>query len=435
MGPEAGWAPGWCMDIGRCTDRERLDGRRVAAWVSSRLWAPSGAVTGSPRIRQNAPMRFALLDRLCRSSLPSVGSSRRPAGSTGGRANRRSVAVTTLVTVGLLAAACGSASSSSASAGASSGHGAPAASGSASSRGAGSTLSLQATTASWTLPAAGSRQVVCWNGSQLVELGGLVPGDVSTAAVETIDPTTGAVQAAGQLAHAAHDAAGACLGGGAVVFGGGTVSSVAAVQRWSPSGSQVISSLPSPRSDLAAAVVGSDVYLVGGYSGTTLASSILRTTTGTSFAVAGQLQVPVRYPAVAAGDGSVWIAGGETGVSGGQTDVIQRFDPSTGTTTVVGHLPAPLADASGVFLGGQFFVVGGVTGSTTTDQIWAVDPTTGAVRAAGTLPMPLSNAGTAVVGNTAYLLGGEGTAGPSAPLDTVVELRAGHASSGRAAAG
>lgn len=331
-----------------------------------------------------------------------------------------------LVAAGLLVAACGSSGpSGSSTAGRSSSGGSPAPGGSGAP--AGAPASLSAAAAPWTLPVAGSRQVVCWDGSGLVEMGGLVTGDTSTAAVRVIDPSTGAVTATGRLADPVHDAAGACLGGHAFVFGGGTASTVATVQEWSPSaGATVAGSLPAPRSDLASAVVGSTAYVVGGYDGTAMQPDILSTTDGTTFTVAGQLQVPVRYPAVTVADGDIWVIGGQVGTSesgGGQTDVIQRFDPRTGTTTVVGHMPEPLGHASAVFLGDTVWVVGGVTGTTTSAQVWAVDPSTGAVRAAGSLPAPVSDAGTATVGSTAYLLGGEGPAGPTAPLDTVLELR------------
>lgn len=352
-------------------------------------------------------------------------STRLPMPPTPGRLRPRTAIAAALLAVGVLAAACGSSSrsvvsSASASHRSSSPSSAPPA--------ASAATSLSATTASWTLPVAGSRQVVCWDGAGLVEMGGLVTGDTSTAAVRVIDPSTGAVSASGTLADPVHDAAGACLGGRALVFGGGVATTVATVQAWSAaSGGQVVGSLPTPRSDLASTVVGTTAYLLGGYNGTTMQTPILATTDGTTFRVVGQLQVGVRYAAVAAADGYVWAVGGHVGRSvsaSGQTDVIQRFDPRTGTTTVVGHLPETLAHASAAFLGGTLWVVGGVTGTTTTAQVWAIDPSTGAVRAAGTLPEAVSNAGTAVVGSTAYLLGGEGPAGPTAPLDTVLELRA-----------
>jgi hypothetical protein len=54
----------------------------------------------------------------------------------------------------------------------------------------------------------------------------------------------------------------------------------------------------------------------------------------------------------------LYLIGGTAG-SGATTTAILRIDPRTGSATVAGHLPAPLADASAVTLGGQIVVLGG----------------------------------------------------------------------------
>jgi hypothetical protein len=279
------------------------------------------------------------------------------------------------------------------------------------------------------LPAAVSRAVVCTDGTNLVILGGLAPGDTSTDAVWKLDPAGGGAQRAGRLARAVHDAGGTCRGGGALVFGGGSVATVAAVQDWSPTGTRILGTLPQPRSDLAAASLNGRTYVVGGFDGTDLTADILATVDGSRFSVAGQLAVPVRYPAVAAAGGKVWVVGGQLGTGestagGGQTDAIQRFDPTTGRTVVVGHLPEALGHASALDLGGRLIVAGGRAGAVASDRIWVVDTLSGAARPGGVLPGAVSDAGAVAIGATGWLVGGE-LSGPAAPLDTVVELRLG----------
>jgi len=288
------------------------------------------------------------------------------------------------------------------------------------------TSSLVASLAPWTLPVSVSRAVVLQQGSQLLVLGGLASGDTSSPAVWSVDPRTGMSSRASSLRLAVHDAAGALDGTRALVFGGGSYSTVAMVQAWSPGGTLVVGQLPQPRSDLAAAVLSGTTYLVGGFDGTAMAPAILATANGAQFTAVGQLAVPVRYPAVAAANGVLWVVGGQLGTSesssvGGQSDAIQRFDPRTGRTSVVARLPEPLGHASAFVLGGELFVAGGRNGQVPTAQIWNIDTLSGATRAAGTLPGPRSDVGTAVVGDTAYMVGGE-VSGPTAPLDTVVEL-------------
>lgn len=292
---------------------------------------------------------------------------------------------------------------------------------------AAASVTLAASAVPWTLPAPVSRAVVLAEGADALILGGLTRGDVSTAAVERIDPASGAGSRIGSLGLAVHDAAGAFLGGRSLVYGGGSSTTVATVQAFSGATTTTVGRLPEPRSDLGAAVVGNRAYLLGGFDGSRLVPSVVATTDGSTFTSAGQLSQPVRYPAVAVGGGYVWVVGGDLGTAenattGGQTDDIQRFDPATGQTTVVGHLPTPLGHAAAVVFGRQLFVVGGRTGSTASDQIWRVDTANGTVSQGGTLPGPRSDAGIVTVAGGTWLLGGEVT-GPTSPLSTVVQLR------------
>jgi hypothetical protein len=258
-------------------------------------------------------------------------------------------------------------------------------------------------------------------------LGGLTTGDVTTARVWRLDVGTGRAAPAGSLTEAVHDASGALLDGAAVVFGGGAATEVADTQAWTAGVSRVVGRLPVGRSDSATAVVGGTAYVVGGYDGSRLVRSILATHDGRTLRAVGRLRQGVRYPAVAAVDGAVWVVGGDlsttAGTAGGpQTGAIQRFDPATRRTTVVGHLPRPLGHAMGFVLDGRMFVAGGSRGGVATDRIWSVDPVTGVVHPAGRLPRPLTDAAVVPIGGAVWLVGGERT-GPLTPLRSVLRLR------------
>ncbi len=284
--------------------------------------------------------------------------------------------------------------------------------------------------ASWHLEAPVSRAVVLATGNELLVLGGLTTGDVSTADIWRLSPGTGSATRVGTLSTAVHDAAGAYLGGRALVFGGGSYSSLGEVQA-APGGSgvsTVAGSLPVPRSDLSAAVVGGHAYVLGGYNGSALVAQVLETSDGVHFTTAGTLVQPVRYAAVAALGGAIYAVGGDLGTTesagaGGATSDIQRFDPATGRAEVIGHLPSGLGHASAVALGGRIYVIGGRSASgLLSTEIFSIDPGTGTVRSVGALAYPRSDASAAVVGGTAYLVGGE-TSGPLAPLTSVLEVR------------
>ena len=85
---------------------------------------------------------------------------------------------------------------------------------------------------------------------------------------------------------------------------------------------------------------GSVAYVIGGYDGTRWDPRVLATRDGRHFRVAARLPVPVRYAAVAAAAGEIWVFGGQT--QSGATNAIQRISPATGQATVAGHLPAPV---------------------------------------------------------------------------------------------
>ena len=282
---------------------------------------------------------------------------------------------------------------------------------------------IEVTTAGWRLTAPRSRAVAIVDGGRVLVLGGLA-GGTSTPSVLSIDPAAGVVTHAGALAEAVHDAAGAVVGGEPHVFGGGAATTVDAVQTYSASGSRVTGHLPRPRSDLAAVSTGSTAYIAGGFDGARLSPYVLSTTDGTTFKIAGTLQTAVRYPAVAAFDGAVFVIGGSTAATEssatGQVDLVQRFDVPSGRTTVVAHVPLTLAHASAFVLGGELFVAGGVQGRRPLAEIYRVDGSS--VVPAGTLPGPRSDAAVATVGDSTYLLGGE-NGGPGAPLDSVLVAR------------
>jgi serine/threonine-protein kinase PknK len=279
--------------------------------------------------------------------------------------------------------------------------------------------------ATWALPSALSREILLTDGHQLVGLGGLNAAKVSTSAVFSIDPTSGTAQPLGNLIPAVHDAAGAFLSGKYFVFAGGTGATppiTNIVQAVSAAGgnAQNVGALPQPRADLGAAVVDNTAYVVAGSQETqNFFPSVLASTDGATWRTAGTIAQPVRYPAVTASNGAVYIIGGVTS-TGADTTAVQRYDPKTGTTTVIAQLPAPTSHASAVALGTSIYVLGGFVNNTVSNQVLRVDLGTGAVSQAGMLPAPLSDAAVATIGSSAYLAGGQGP--DSAPVTAVYTL-------------
>ena len=287
----------------------------------------------------------------------------------------------------------------------------------------------------WNLQAPLSREVVLPDkGPNVVVLGGL-DGSASTSGVFLLNTTNGAVRQIGSLNAAVHDAAGSIIQGRALVFGGGTPTTVASNEAFPTRPPAGLGSLPTPRSDAAAVSVGITTYIVGGYTGTAPDPSVLATTNGVKFESVATLPVPVRYPAVASTAGKLYVFGGQA-ISGRQAgmpvDDIQEVDPATHSATVVGHLPEPLEASAAVELGGHIYLAGGDTttpepttqgvgtsqlsveshpsGSPplfTTSAIWAFDPVKHQLLGAGHLQVPVSHAAMTVLGGRAWIIGGE----------------------------
>jgi hypothetical protein len=283
----------------------------------------------------------------------------------------------------------------------------------------------------WRLPVAVSREVVLpGRGSQVAVLGGL-SGSRSEPGVFSLDTRNGGLRSIGSLPSGVHDAAGAVVGGRDVVFGGGTPTTVSSVESFTVGRSARLASLPSPRSDASAVTVGKTTYIVGGYTGKSADATVLATTDGRTYRSVASLQVPVRYPAVAAVAGKLYVFGGEaiTGrQSGRPLNDIQEVDPTARSSQVVAHMPEPLQGASAVQLGGNVYLAGGQTtqgqptsrgvgnfqlaalshaaGSPplfTVSTIWAFNPDTHQLLPAGRLQVPVSHAGVTVLGKRAWL--------------------------------
>jgi hypothetical protein len=272
------------------------------------------------------------------------------------------------------------------------------------------------------LPRPLSRAVVATHDGSLLVMGGLAaPGTLG--GILRLDLADGGVAAAGHLAAAVHDAAGAPLGNGWLVLGGGATIAAAKVQLVTFSGGAVNSaaagSLPAPRADGTAVLAAGRVVLVGGGRGGAPDANVLATGDGRHFTVLGRLTVPVRYGAAVSAGGAIYVFGG-TVASGGATDAVQRIDPATGAVRIVGKLPRALTEASAFALGGRILIAGGMRAGHPTSQVLEFSPSTGLTAVVGRLPLALADAGVAVLGDAAYLVGGEtGTA----YLDTVIAVR------------
>jgi len=274
------------------------------------------------------------------------------------------------------------------------------------------------------LPAPLYRTVAVAAAGKIYVLGGHDVAGGSVTAVEMFDPVHGVARRRGSLVLPTHGAAAANLGGRILVFGGASTAVHDAVQQYVPASgrSRVIGHMPTVRADVTAVVVGRRVVLVGGFDGVGPQSPVWETRNGRSFTVVAHLAQSVRYPAVAALGNDVYVFGGL--ISGGEytgtfSNAIQRIDLMSGTTTIVGRLPTPLAHAMAATINGHLYVLGGSTPAGPSSAIRRFDPARNRITADGRLPNPLTDAAVAHLGSTIYLLGGISTA----PTDAITTIR------------
>lgn len=229
-----------------------------------------------------------------------------------------------------------------------------------------------------------------------------------------------------------------------MVFGGGDPvpsDSGQALSLTSPSTPATpLGHLPQPRADAAAVTIGSTLYVVGGFTGSAPAASVLATSDGVNFRTVATLPVPVRYAAVAALAGKIYVFGGlaVTGPDAGQpVNLVQVVDPTQGRATLAPSMPEALAGASAGVAGGTLYVAGGDTAADgpPTAAVWAFDPSSGRLRAAGSLPVAVANAGATVVGSRLWLVGGEVAGGTPVADVQMVEPNPAFGSAGAPGAG
>ena len=273
---------------------------------------------------------------------------------------------------------------------------------------AASASQLRIVPAGYRLPAPVQRAVAVSFGGSVYIAGGLDATGNSAAGVFRLNPANGRISSIGSLPQAFHDGAGAVIGRSLFVFGGGAAQSSATVQAIDlPTGrSRVAGTLPSPLSDLAAATVGSTVYVLGGWNGARPQPTVWATSNGTAFRRVGALPVGLRYPAVATSGTDLLVAGGVL-AGGGESRTVYRFDTTTGRTSILARLPAPVGHAMAFVESGVLYVVGGRNPSDA-----ALSSVTEIVLADGTptagppLAHPLADAAIAAAGAGQLLIGG-----------------------------
>jgi len=151
--------------------------------------------------------------------------------------------------------------------------------------------------------------------------------------------------------------------------------------------------LPVAVSEVAVAVLGTDVHVLGGYRNGRPHSTthlVLDTTAGR-----WRTAAPLDHIAGAAVGGRLYAVGGYGGA--GPTDAAYSYDPATDRWSAAAPLPSPRAAATAAVLDGRLHVVGGKGPGGDTGEHDVLDPATGRWSTAAPMPTARDHAAAAVV--------------------------------------
>jgi hypothetical protein len=151
------------------------------------------------------------------------------------------------------------------------------------------------------------------------------------------------------------------------------------------------------------AALGDSVFLLGGLDANGVSSGdvyLVQPSTG-NVTLAGRLATPTHGGAAVTLGKRVLVFGGAD-VS--PDDLVQAFDPATGTTSVIGHMPGPRADLVGAAVGNEVVLLAGFNGSAFL-SVWTT-PDGKSFSVMGQIARVERYPAIVVVGTKIYLFGG-----------------------------
>ncbi|MFC2079412.1 Kelch repeat-containing protein, partial [Candidatus Bipolaricaulota bacterium] len=190
------------------------------------------------------------------------------------------------------------------------------------------------------------------------------------------------------------------------------------------------------RTNMGSAVIGDQIFVVGGQSQFTgeLLDDVLRLDPNhASLRFVAQLPYACHRPGIAVSNDSLFVLGGYDGKSY-RSEILRVVDDEA---RVIARLPGPRAYGAAIGVGNALYYAGGWDGERMLDDIVAIDLSSGAATVVAQLSSPRRFVAAAAVGNLIYFVGGEGSR--STFSDEIVEfdpersriVRIGHLPTGR----
>lgn len=163
------------------------------------------------------------------------------------------------------------------------------------------------------------------------------------------------------------------------------------------------------RSEVAGAVVGDRIYVVGGLTATGVTDAVEEyDPTADRWSMRAHLPAPVHHPAAAAVNGKLYVIGGfvARGFSiWNAVDAVYEYDPSSDRWRARAPMPTPRGALTAVALDGKVYAVGG-TDLVDTGALEVYDPATDAWKRLPPMPTPRNHIAAEAVDGRIYVFGG-----------------------------
>jgi len=182
----------------------------------------------------------------------------------------------------------------------------------------------------------------------------------------------------------------------------------ARIVRW-----QELPELRSARAGAAAAVVGDQMYVIGGENESGVLGDVERYDVRfQTWAQLSRKPTPVTDVRAVVLGGKIYVPGGRRSADPG--DIVAAFevyDPRTETWEQLPDLPAPRSAYGLATLEGRLYLFGGRDGAGFRNDVWEYDPGRGEWRERTPMPTPRAFSQAVALGDTIWVLGGEDDTG------------------------
>lgn len=183
-----------------------------------------------------------------------------------------------------------------------------------------------------------------------------------------------------------------------------------------------VEQMPRPRSEVGAAVIDGWIYVAGGFGGEEMVDRF-DPASGT-WEELPDLLAGVNHPAVTAHGGVLYVIGGYA-KTGPATDEVWAYDPAAGDWTQRASLPEKIGALGAAAVGDRIYAVGGARerlSGPVSGKVWAYDPATDTWEERASLHTPREHLAVVAGGEKLYALGGRASGSNAPGIGAMVEV-------------